>query len=307
MSAPIIVYGSLAYDVQLGSERSLAEVAAEAAEAKETALCCVRASPIAFGGNGGNIAWHLALLKKSPMLISTMGHDGAQYLERLKSVGIDTSHIAQRTDCPTTTIWLVTDQKTEGSIAFYDDRASRTRRWTAKEEDATSAIVLVGPGKPDVTLSAMNAVHGRARHVIWDPGQDVHAFKKEEVLTCLEHTTILVLNSAEFATFQRMLGMDGGGMLAKVPVIIETRGKDGARMTARGATAIDIPAAKPKTAVSSWGAGDAFRSGMLLGLSEKPDDIPYAIRTGYALASLVLEIEGTQLPSLREQHIIDRL
>src|SRR5687767_15332820 len=46
-----------------------------------------------FGGTAGNIAYNLRALGEEPLVMATLGEDGAPYLERLRALGLDMRHV----------------------------------------------------------------------------------------------------------------------------------------------------------------------------------------------------------------------
>src|SRR6218665_3741001 len=48
-----------------------------------------------FGGCAGNIAYSLKLLGGAPLPMATVGSDGADYIERLKTLGISTEFVRE--------------------------------------------------------------------------------------------------------------------------------------------------------------------------------------------------------------------
>lgn len=302
MNKSIIVYGSLAYDYQFLAMQEL-QATARTIHPDETALCPVQAEQMTFGGNAGNIAFYLAKMGCSPILVSTVGYDGALYINRLQSLNLDTSHIETKMNVPTTSIWLMRDL--ECSVAFFDDRASLERHLDIPGQLIEKSIVHIAPGKPQVTLPALAKVYGLADTVIWDPGQDIRYFDSADIVDCLKNVSILTLNQHELQTLLLQAKADMETILREA-IIIETRGDEGVLIHEVGKDVLHIPAIVSPRFVSSWGAGDAFRSGLLYALSQG-SSLNDAAKCGCAVASLAVECRETQKEDVARDAIFDRL
>lgn len=288
MNKSLIIFGSLAYDYQLLTEQKLRVLAQEINPA-ETSICPVHVQERMFGGNGGNIAFYLAKLQANPILISTVGYDGDSYIHHLQSLGLDTQYIVTNQSIPTTTVWLVQDQAS--SIAFFDDRASQLRALNVPDPFLKDSIVHIAPGKPHVVLPAMEKVYGLAHTIIWDPGQDMQYFSADEIHQCLEKSSILMLNQHELALCIKQSQMNMETILEKV-IVVETQGKRGVCIHEQGRS-MSIPALVPEKFVSSWGAGDAFRSGFLHGIL-KGMTLSQAAEIGCDVASFAVQSQAAQ-------------
>jgi adenosine kinase len=102
----------------------------------------------------------------------------------------------------------------------------------------------------------------------------------------------LIVNDYELEMFRQKTGLDEDGILRSTPNLITTRGEQGSRlMTDRGAD--EVPAVPARQVLDPTGAGDAYRAGLLKGLSQGRG-WPEAARLGAVLASFAVEQQGTQ-------------
>src|ERR671927_42818 len=72
-----------------------------------------------FGGCAGNIAYNLRLLGEDPLLMATVGEDIGPYLERLRGLGIDASHLKRIAGQFTAQAFITTDLDDNQIIAFH--------------------------------------------------------------------------------------------------------------------------------------------------------------------------------------------
>ena len=62
-----------------------------------------------FGGCAGNIAYNLRRLGGDPVVMAAIGNDGGDYLERIRSWGVDTSLVTCIEDHYTAQALIITD------------------------------------------------------------------------------------------------------------------------------------------------------------------------------------------------------
>src|SRR5690606_1038425 len=72
----------------------------------------------AYGGVGANIAYSLALLGESPILVGAVGKDGLLYLERLAHAGVNIQHVVESA-LPTASFTVLTDADQNQVGGFY--------------------------------------------------------------------------------------------------------------------------------------------------------------------------------------------
>ena len=72
-----------------------------------------------FGGVAGNIAYSLAQLGGNPVPLGTIGVDGADYLRRLDTLGIDRSRVLQIDGTHTAQAFITTDLDDNQITAFH--------------------------------------------------------------------------------------------------------------------------------------------------------------------------------------------
>jgi adenosine kinase len=115
---------------------------------------------------------------------------------------------------------------------------------------------------------------------------------------------ILAGNDYEFGMMAEKMGISETELRRLVPVTVMTRGEAGALVTADGEE-YEIPAAKPSAVVDPTGAGDAFRAGFLLGVSQ---GFPWPVVGRLASLSGVYAIEhhGTQQHAYSRRDFVTR-
>lgn len=246
------------------------------------------------GGTGGNIAYNAALLGLRPRLLVTAGNDGVAYLENLASLGVDISAVTVLEDDVCASGFITTDNADNQITGFYPGAMNR-----AGERPLREAIT------PDVTLAIISAdshaamcrYPGECRELgipyIYDLGMGLPILSTDELIAGLTGAKVLIGNDYELALIGQKTGFDRAALRERVEIIITTLGEQGAEIDA-GGEIFRIPAAPPREMVDPTGAGDAFRGGLLLGLT-RGFSLEMAGRLAAQAATYAIEGLGTQV------------
>ena len=127
---------------------------------------------------------------------------------------------------------------------------------------------------------------------IFDPGQGMPMFNGEELLEFVELADWITLNDYEAKLMEERTGLTPEQLAAKVKALIITKGGDGSLIYTDGGI-VEIPSAKPKALLDPTGCGDAYRAGLLYGLSEELDWATTG-RIASLLGAIKIETAGTQ-------------
>lgn len=294
MPRTILVTGSLTYDLFFTYEGSFRDGVSRA-DLDRLSLCFVTQKHArAHGGTGANIAWNLRLLQQEPLLVGTVGHDGEPYRHMLRERGIQTTHVEMLQNHATSTAVISTDAG-ERQITFFHPGADRDGSWPAARLDpATISCAIAAPRDIRVTMEALTWCHHHQIPCIFDPGQNMLCFTTDDLWKGLRLSTGLVVNASEWETLLSLLHTSLEGVLTHVSWVIITRGADGCSVHTREG-ALTIPACPVAGVVDPTGAGDAFRAGLLTGMSQGWM-LSDGCKLGAALAAKVVGQQGCLLP-----------
>src|SRR6187402_2641760 len=105
-----VICGSLAFDTIMSFEGRFAEqILPEQLHILNVSFL-VPALRRDFGGCAGNIAYSLKQLGGVPLPMAALGNDGADYLARLKQLGISTEFVLRVEDSYTAQAMIMTDR-----------------------------------------------------------------------------------------------------------------------------------------------------------------------------------------------------
>jgi adenosine kinase len=101
---------------------------------------------------------------------------------------------------------------------------------------------------------------------------------------------MVICNDYEFELIRQKTGLAERDVLAKVPLLVVTRGERGCTVMTRGES-VDVPAVTPHRIEDPTGVGDAFRGGFMKGLAVGAP-YPVCARIGSVAATYALEHLG---------------
>ena len=257
-----------------------------------------------YGGTAANIAWNLRLLGQEVFVAGSVGHDGDEYLERLRGKGINISLIQRRAEHVTPTAIVGTDTG-ERQITFYHPGADQvTEAADLGFLKKQLSYVIVSPHSTTSMLRTVQRCQEHRLPYLFDPGQQSLQFGREDLQRMVRGCNALTVNAYEWGILRDALGWDANEVLHHTSLLVVTHGEHGlALQTPEESIVIEgVPAPK---LVNPTGAGDALRAGLATGLT-LGWNVRDAARLGAALASFVVEIEGTQLADFHLDNLYER-
>lgn len=218
-----------------------------------------------FGGCAGNIAYSLKMLGGDPVPVATVGKDSAEYLQHFEKLGINTEGIKVITDAFTAQCHITTDLDGNQFAAFHPGAMSFAHTNKIQTKDAVWAIVA--PDAKEGMFAHAHALHEQGIPFIFDLGQAMPLFTKEDIEKMLGLAQAMTVNDYEATVVEQRLGRRIDELSHYVEAIIVTKGAEGASLYIAGEET-QIPPLKAETICDPTGCGDAHRGGLLYGLSQ---------------------------------------
>jgi adenosine kinase len=218
-----------------------------------------------FGGTAGNIAYNLKLLGEDPLLMATVGEDIQPYLYRLERLHINATHLKQIPGQFTAQAFITTDLDDNQITAFHPGAMNHSHaNHVGKELGA--GLAIVGPdGKEGMLQHAREcAAHGIP--FLFDPGQGLPMFSREELLEMVKLGSYLAVNDYEGKLLEERTGRKLEDLAGELKALIHTLGAKGSVIFADGARH-EIPCVAPDAVLDPTGCGDAYRAGLLYGIA----------------------------------------
>jgi adenosine kinase len=299
----IAVTGSVAYDYLMTFPGKFLDVVVPDRMHRLSVSFLVDEMRRVRGGVAPNIAYSLALLGERPLVVAAGGIDATDYRDWLAAEGVDVSGFVLFDDVFTASFFVSTDQVQNQIATFYAGAMAKASELPLRRfEPSTIGLAVVAPNDP----AAMDAYARECRELgipfLYDPSQQVARLSAEDLLTGLDGAEILIGNEYEFGIIEKKTGLSEAEILARVPVVIVTRGAEGSTIALRGgmpdapdgAVTYRIPPARLRSeAIDPTGVGDAFRAGLL---AARRRGLPWEVagRAGSIAAVFALESLGPQ-------------
>jgi len=105
---------------------------------------------------------------------------------------------------------------------------------------------------------------------MFDPGQQLPMFSGDELITFIGQASYLACNDYEFEMVMDRTGLSQADIAARLDALIITRGAEGSDIYA-GGEHHRIPAVQAANVVDPTGCGDAYRAGLLFGITNGLD------------------------------------
>jgi len=300
----ILVVGSIAYDHVMQFEGHFSEVIMP--NNYNIALTAADRH-VYMGGCGGNICYNLKLLGEKPMLFTTVGTDFKDYRGWLEQLDIDIDGIFECEKSLTASAFIVTDND-QNQMTFFDPGAMHKCGMSEsidKLDKSDISWAIISPDKPSRMITIASECKEAGIPYIFDPGQQIGVFEKEDLLIAIKSARVLILNQYEQKLMVKKLGISGAKLSKMVPFYIETHGEKGCSIITKDRT-YEVDAVKPKQLADPTGCGDAFRAGLLCGLNNGKS-IKDACKMGALAATYSIEEFGTQLHSFTKDEFEERL
>lgn len=260
------------------------------------------------GGVGGNIAYAMGLLGRSPLLLGSVGRDFGDYRQWLESHGVDCSAVRVSDTAHTARFVCTTDEDMAQLASFYPGAMSEASdiSVTALAEERTLDLVLIGANDPEAMLRHTAECRELGVPFAADPSQQLARLDGDQAVQLIEGSAYLFTNEYEWGLLKQKTGLTEEEIAARVGVRVTTLGKDGVLVVDTDGTEIRVGAVPENAKVDPTGVGDAFRAGFLTGHTAGLG-LERAAQLGSLIAVLVLETVGTQEWSLDPEAALKRL
>jgi adenosine kinase len=294
-SQKILVCGSLAFDHLLRFQGSFKQYQTEYRVEALNASLPIHEYRTCYGGCGGNIAYGLGLLGVPTILLSHAGDDFEDsYRRHLFEAGVNCDYVAIAPNSPISArCTIISDDHGNQITGFYPGDAGPETRLLPSELSNIGEIDLahLGPEAPDLMVRQAKDLHILGIPFIFDPGQWVSKFTKEDLRDLLDYARYVIGNEHEMSVLAATLEIPTAALAEMTDTLITTRAADGVDL-AFDSQLQHVPAITVQTIVDATGSGDAFRAGLIFGLS-KGKDLLGATRLGCQVAACAL---GSQSP-----------
>lgn len=244
-----------------------------------------------FGGTAGNIAYNLQLLEGDPLIMATVGEDFGTYSSWLKQNKLSTQHIKTIPNTFTAQAFITTDIDDNQITAFHPGAMTESHQNSVNDSTNVS-LAIIAPDGRDGMFQHAKELFDAGIPFMFDPGQGLPMFNGDELLHFIEMADYLAVNDYESQIIQDKTGLNLDALANKVKALIVTLGAEGSNIYADGQR-YEIPCVKADKIVDPTGCGDAYRAGLMYGMS-KGWDWPTCGRLASTMGSIKIACRGGQ-------------
>jgi adenosine kinase len=262
----ILVCGSLAFDTIMGFEGRFAEQILPSQLHILNVSFLVPGLRREYGGCAGNIAYGLRQLGSPVAPLAMVGNDAQDYLERLRAMGVDITHIGTTSQSYTAQAMIMTDRDNNQITAFHPGAMSQAHENPVPSRgDITLAII--SPDGRDAMLSHARQLHEAGIPFVFDPGQGLPMFNGDELRQFIDLSSWVTVNDYEGQMLSDRTGFSLDQIATRVRGLVVTLGEQGCDVW-EGGQRERLPGVSASEVVDPTGCGDAFRAALLHGLSQ---------------------------------------
>jgi adenosine kinase len=256
-----------------------------------------------FGGVAGNIVYNLNLLGLKGYTLATVGDDFDPYETWMRRHGLSLEFVRRIPDTYTAQAFITTDLDDNQITAFHPGAMQHSGELEVPR-NAGVTLGLVGPDSRDGMIRHAQQFADAGIPFIFDVGQGLPMFGGPELEVFIDQASWVIVNDYEGQLIQERTGLAPEQIAARCRAYVVTRGAQGSRVYA-GGTVLDIPAVRAEAVVDPTGCGDAYRAGVIFGITR---DLDWATtgRVASLLGALKVAHHGTQSHSLTFDEIAGR-
>lgn len=288
---PALICGSLAYDtIMLFRDRFKNHILPDKVHILNVAFL-VPDMRREFGGCAGNIAYNLKLLGDQPVPMATVGGDFQPYREHFSALDIRLDQVRELPGMFTAQAFITTDLDDNQITAFHPGAMEHSSDNHVRDVPDID-FGIVGPDSREAMIQHASEFAELGIPFIFDPGQAMPLFQGEDFRTFIEQANYVTVNDYESHVLQERTGWSASDIAERVDAYFVTRGPNGSNIHTRERV-IEVPAAKPVAVNDPTGCGDAYRAGLIYGLTHDMD-LETSGRVASLMGALKVAHHGTQ-------------
>ncbi|KQX90356.1 carbohydrate kinase family protein [Variovorax sp. Root473] len=244
-----------------------------------------------FGGCAGNIAYSLNALGGAALPMATLGSDGADYAERMRTLGISTEFVRQLDDTFTAQAMIMNDTDNNQITAFHPGAMQQAHitKVVARED---IRLGIIAPDGREAMLQHAEQFAAAGIPFVFDPGQGLPMFDGDALRHFIELASWVVVNDYEGKMLSQRTGWSLAEISHRVRGLVVTLAAEGCEVWTNGERE-HVPGVVPTAVIEPTGCGDAWRGGLLYGL-EKEWPLARCAALGNRIGALKIAQRGPQ-------------
>jgi adenosine kinase len=217
-----------------------------------------------FGGCAGNIIFNLVSIGADAFALGTMGSDAGPYLDWMKNNEISTKYIKVINDSYTAQAYITTDSKANQITTFHPGAMQYANQIKIPLDESVT-LGLISPDGRDGMIEHTKQLIEMNVPYVFDPGQGMPMFNKEELEFFTTNASWVVMNDYEFKMYSEITSFTIQNIVQNGKVLVITNGEKGSNIfTDKENLSIQTP--KVESPKDPTGCGDAYRAGIIYGI-----------------------------------------
>ena len=218
-----------------------------------------------FGGCAANIAYSSNLLGLDIVPMATVGAvDYNKYANWFKKNNLNTKYIKQIDNTYTACAYILTDSDNNQITTFHSGAMNYSHINKIAKKDNFD-LVLISPDGKDGMLEHTKQCVELGIPFIFDPGQAMPLFSKEQINYFISYAHYVIVNEYEATDLITKTGLSEIEIAKKVKVFIVTLGSKGSKVYTKDGKYF-APAVSAAKSIDPTGCGDCYRAGVLYGI-----------------------------------------
>lgn len=265
----ILVCGSIAFDnIMVFEDRFKNHILPDKLHILNIAFL-VPKMQLQYGGCAANIAYSLSLLGCEAYAMATVGKDFSDYAKWMDRKELSREYVHEVKDDYTPRAFIITDLDDNQITAFHPGAMNQSHINTVPTDGSISLGILSPDGREGM-LQHAKQFNDAGIPFVFDPGQGIPMFTKEELNYFIDKADWLACNDYEAQMICKRSGKTLEQIVASVRACIVTKGNDGSTIYVADKV-YKIPVVQATSIKDPTGCGDAYRAGLLYGLSRSLD------------------------------------
>ncbi len=257
-----------------------------------------------FGGCAGNIAYNLKLLGIEPIITATVGQDFDSYGSWLEKNDISKDAIQIIDNMYTAQCFITTDSNNNQLTSFHPGAMDEGHKNPISLTDNIEMAIIAPDGKQS-TIEHAEQLHEQSIPIMYDPGQGLPMFNKDEIEKIIGLSDWIILNEYEANLISEITGKPLKDIVKNLKAAVVTKGNKGSEIFV-GDERIIIEPIKATKDLDPTGCGDAYRAGLIYGICHQMS-WQQSGKIGSMMGSIKVASNGTQNHTFNVREILEKI
>ena len=257
-----------------------------------------------FGGCAGNIAYNLKLLGIEPIITATVGQDFDSYGSWLEKNDISKDAIQIIDNMYTAQCFITTDSNNNQLTSFHPGAMDEGHKNPISLTDNIEMAIIAPDGKQS-TIEHAEQLHEQSIPIMYDPGQGLPMFNKDEIEKIIGLSDWIILNEYEANLISEITGKPLKDIVKNLKAAVVTKGNKGSEIFV-GDEQIVIEPIKATKDLDPTGCGDAYRAGLIYGICHQMS-WQQSGKIGSMMGSIKVASNGTQNHTFNAKEILEKI